>query len=56
MNTSFWANPPLWMSHAAIDLLPMLDEPVAGIVGFVTFFICLFGIPVCVLRMAGIRL
>lgn len=56
MSQSFFANPPLWMAHAAIDLLPMMPEPVAGIMGLFLFFVCLIGIPVCVVRMAGIRL
>jgi hypothetical protein len=38
MSQGFWANPPQAAAHMAIDILPMFDAPVAGLIGFVLFF------------------
>lgn len=56
MSQSFWGNPPLWMAHAAIDLLPALSEPVAGIIGFSLFFMGLLLIPIAIAKAVGVKL
>ncbi len=37
-SSGWWANPPQAAAHVAIDYLPMLEAPVAGLIGFVLFF------------------
>lgn len=38
MSQGWLANPPQAAAHAAIDILPMFEAPVAGLIGFVLFF------------------
>lgn len=56
MSEGFWSNPPLWFSHAAIDLLPALSEPVAGLVGFSLFFVGLLLVPIAIAKAVGVKL